>query len=101
MIWESTDQFGNMYVGVSDASDWTQAAEHIRALVAELAARQDTFIVSYDTDFGDLNGPHPDQVTHVLQMPWLSGQPEAQTHIERAIEQAARDLCVTVTARPA
>lgn len=101
MTWESTDQFGNMYVAVSDATNWTQAADHIRALLTELAARQDTFIVTYDTDFGDLNGPHPDQVTHVLQMPWLSGQPEAAIHIEQTIAQAARDLCVTVTARPA
>ncbi|MBX3096010.1 MAG: hypothetical protein KF812_04035 [Fimbriimonadaceae bacterium] len=100
MIWEATDQFGNMYVGVSGANSWDEAGRDIAALVEELAARSDEFVVSVDCEFGDMNGPHPDQVSHVLQMPWISEQANAFPRIEALVQDAALRLGASVSVTP-
>lgn len=72
LLWESTDQFGNMFIGVSSAESVEELADDLRSLVEELGQRGSEGKVTVDFDFGEINGPDPDAVSHVLQCAWLS-----------------------------
>ncbi|MFN3961842.1 MAG: hypothetical protein ACK4NQ_02570 [Fimbriimonadaceae bacterium] len=79
MKWEATDQFGNMYIGQCEdvSTEGLQAA--VRSLVDELLARHEGDVVlTLDVDFGDINGPHPDRVSHVVQAPLLPARVAAE-----------------------
>lgn len=71
MLWESTDQFGNMFIGVSRAQSPAELAEDFTSLVEELKQRGNEGQVTVDFGFGEINGPNPDAVSHVLQVAWL------------------------------
>lgn len=71
MLWESTDQFGNMFIGVSSAQSVEKLGEDFASLVEELKQRGDEGQVTVDFGFGEINGPNPDAVSHVLQVAWL------------------------------
>lgn len=72
MRWESTDQFGNMFIGVSESTDVASFEPDFGSLLDELAARQQgDVVVTVDFGYGGVNGPDPDAVSHVLQVPWL------------------------------
>ena len=74
MRWEATDQFGNLYVALCDATSLDELKPHLASMVAELIARSARPIrITIDTEFGEINGPDPEQVSHVLQIPWISG----------------------------
>lgn len=73
MKWEATDQFGNLYVGVSASSDAETLEPEIDDLLAKLRERcGEQFTVTVDGDYGEINGPDPDSVAYVLQVSWLS-----------------------------
>jgi hypothetical protein len=71
VLWESTDQFGNMFIGVSSAVSVDELSGDLRSLVDELIQRGSEGKVTVDFDFGEINGPDPEAVSHVLQCPWL------------------------------
>ncbi len=72
VLWESTDQFGNMFIGVSSAESVGDLEADLRSLVEELSQRGKEGKVTVDFDFGEINGPDPEAVSHVLQCAWLS-----------------------------
>lgn len=71
VLWESTDQFGNMFIGVSSATSVEELGADLKSLVEELSQRGSEGKVTVDFGFGEINGPDPDAVSHVLQVPWL------------------------------
>lgn len=91
MHWEATDQFGNLYVGVSEAESVDDLRPHLASLVEELCQRTpDPIQVTIDTGYAEINGPNPEQVAYVLQVPWLSGQgPDVMDQVSAAI----REIC--------
>jgi hypothetical protein len=71
VLWESTDQFGNMFIGMSSAQSIAELGEDFASLVEELKQRGNEGQVTVDFGFGEINGPNPDAVSHVLQVAWL------------------------------
>lgn len=70
--WQATDQFGNLYVGESTSSDVDGLLPEIESLIDELAERSGSdFSVTIDFDYGEVCGPDPESVSHVIRAPWL------------------------------
>ncbi len=70
--WEATDQFGNLYVGKSNAASLEELRPHVESLLEKLQERCDGPVqVTIDLQYGQINGPHPEQVSHVLNVPLL------------------------------
>ncbi len=79
MQWEATDQFGNLYVGESEATTLEQLQPELVSLVDELCARTPGPVrISIDLEYGELNGPNPEQISHVLRVPSLASLPFAE-----------------------
>lgn len=73
MQWESTDQFGNMFIGVSKSRDVKGLRSEILSMLSELNSRNEGgYTVTVDFAYGEINGPNPHEVSHVLQVEWLS-----------------------------
>jgi len=72
MEWQATDQFGNLYVGESNAQTIDELRPHLAMLLTEVRERAgDAFQLTVDFDYAEISGPEPDRVTHVLRVPWL------------------------------
>ena len=72
MQWEATDQFGNLFVAMSEATSLDELKPQLTSLVEELQSRNPSgFQVTFDFGYGEINGPDPDQVSHVIQIPWI------------------------------
>lgn len=82
VLWESTDQFGNMFIGVSSAQSMDELREDIRSLVEELSQRGNEGQVTVDFGYGEINGPNPEAVSHVLQVAWLEECDQDQIYKE-------------------
>ncbi|MCW5937631.1 MAG: hypothetical protein KIT11_10040 [Fimbriimonadaceae bacterium] len=90
MEWQATDQFGNLYVAESDAQSLEELRPHIASLVNEVRERAgDSFRITLDMGYQELNGPDPDNVSHVLRVPWFAGQPKDET--TQAVEACVRE----------
>lgn len=75
MEWQATDQFGNLYVGESDAESVDELRPHLASLIEELRLRASGPIqITIDLAYSEINGPDPEQVAYVMQVPWLSSQ---------------------------
>lgn len=99
MEWQATDQFGNLFVGESDAQSWEELRPHVRMLVEELRARAgEGFAVTVDFSYGEVNGPSPDQVSHIVQAPWLAGVDPATGLAE--LEALVAEACAEVGIQP-
>jgi hypothetical protein len=73
MQWQATDQFGNLYVGESAAQTLEELRPHLLSLIRVLHERNPRpFSITIDPSYGEINGPDPDQVSHVLQVAWLT-----------------------------
>jgi hypothetical protein len=73
MQWSATDQFGNLYIGESDATTPDQLRPHLASLLEELRERASgPVVVSIDMDYTEISGPTPDHVSHILRAPNLS-----------------------------
>jgi hypothetical protein len=74
LTWETTDQFGNLVVANSSAS----CADELRSDVADLVERvflrhaDEAVTFSVDFEYGEISAPRGDQVSHMVQVPWLS-----------------------------
>lgn len=87
MEWQATDQFGNLYVGESSAQDIGQLRPHLEMLISALRERAgESFQVTVDFREQDICGPDPEQVSHILRVPWLGTEPR------ESIEQPLRDM---------
>lgn len=98
MKWEATDQFGNLYVGVSEASSWSELQPHIVSMVEEIQARTSSAIrLTIDLEYAEISGPDPDRVSHILKSSWLGGQDadEALSQISQAI--SGNDVSVSIS----
>ncbi|MBS1715459.1 MAG: hypothetical protein JST30_14105 [Armatimonadetes bacterium] len=72
MEWQATDQFGNLFIGESDAESVEELEPHVAQLVAALHERAgETFRIHLDWGYREICGPDPDSVSHVLRVPWL------------------------------
>jgi hypothetical protein len=77
MQWQATDQFGNLFVAQSEATDFEALKPELASLVEELASRNgEGFRVTFDFEYGEINGPHPEQVSHVIRSEWLPSMAE-------------------------
>lgn len=70
--WEATDQFGNLFVAASTASSVEELAADVGSLISELRSAGKSGVVSFDFEYCEINGPDPESVSHVLQVPWLA-----------------------------
>lgn len=78
--WEATDQFGNLFVGLSSAQSVQELIPDIESLAAELSAAGKQGCITVDYGFGEINGPDPEAVSYVLQAPWLTDCDAEATH---------------------
>jgi hypothetical protein len=91
MQWQATDQFGNLYVGSTDANCVDDILPDIESLIQELKARVgDSFQVTVDSSYGEISGPDPGKVTHMLRSTWISDASEED--IER-LQLAIDTIC--------
>lgn len=86
MQWEATDQFGNLYVGVSTATSFGELTPHLQSLAEKLRERfpDEPITVTLDLEYAEINGPNPESVSHVIQCAWLSEQTELSAEELRA-----------------
>lgn len=70
--WEATDQFGNLFVAASTAGSVEELAADVGSLISELRSAGRSGVVSFDFEYCEINGPDPESVSHVLQVPWLA-----------------------------
>jgi hypothetical protein len=85
MIWESTDQFGTLKIGVSAAESWEDLQEDIADLIVEMRALMPQgFALHIDPEDGQIVSPDPDQPNRILQCPWAADQPDAAAQVRVA-----------------
>lgn len=95
MEWQATDQFGNLYVGESDATSVEALRPALASLVEEVRERAgDGFRVTVDFGYREVCGPDPENVTHVLRVPWLGEAPRPETLAE--IAEAVAEACAAL-----
>jgi hypothetical protein len=75
--WEATDQFGNLFVGKSDARDLDALRSDLADLCEAVFERADEVTFAIDVPYSEVSGPKADQVTHVLQVPWFAERRQA------------------------
>ncbi len=71
--WENTDQFGNLKVATSTATTLDNVKSDLEDLVRavfEQHGREVTF--SVDVPYAEISAPRSDQVSHVLNLPFVS-----------------------------
>lgn len=91
MEWQATDQFGNLYIATSDAQNVEELAPHLESLVDELLSRVGTaFAVTVDAPYGEIAGPDPSRVTHMLKVDWLGSA--SDTDLEQ-IQDLIQNIC--------
>ncbi len=93
MQWEATDQFGNLFVATSDSATPESLRPELASMVEELSQRASGPItITVDFDYAEINGPNPEEVSHIIQVPWLNqADPEGTLADIRAIVQELAD----------
>ncbi|MDI9637402.1 hypothetical protein QPK87_10795 [Kamptonema cortianum] len=91
MSWESTDQFGNMFIWTCEGNCVNDLSAPINSMVDELHVRNpENFQVTVDFGYGEINGPDPENVSHVIQASFLMDlDPEVAFGEVEALLQAA------------
>ncbi len=94
MVWESTDNFGNLMSATSNATTLEDLRVDVKSLLEELFHRQaGKCTISVDVPFSQIAGPDENRVSHVLTVPGLSKisdpQPEA---VPKMVREVAADL---------
>ena len=92
MQWEATDQYGNLWVANSDAVCIEELRPHLASLIEQLVQRTEgkPFRVTIDREYGEINGPDPDGVSHVIRCPWVEGLP---AELAQDICDALEEIC--------
>ncbi len=87
MVWEPTDQFGNLYIGTVSAGGAEDLRPALASMFEELLHRCDgEVILTLDPDYGEINGPHPENVSHVLRCDWFGSGAMASEDMRGAVE---------------
>ncbi len=72
--WENTDQFGNLKVAESSATNLDDVADDLRDLARTvLDEHSDCPTFSVDVAYAEISAPRGDQVSHILNLPFISG----------------------------
>ncbi|MBC8064178.1 MAG: hypothetical protein H7Y17_05065 [Chlorobia bacterium] len=98
MKWEATDQFGNLYIGISEASSWTEMQPEIASMLEELRARSSGPLrLTIDLEYSEISGPDPDRVSHILRSSWLGNQnaDDALAQISEAVAGSAVSVALS------
>ncbi len=94
--WEPTDQFGNLYIGTCEAFDVEDLREPLSSMLEELRQRTEGEIrLTVDLEYSEINGPDPEQVSHILRTTWFETQMEAgraPDHIYEAVNDLVSQL---------
>ncbi len=92
MEWQATDQFGNLYIAESGAKSFEELRPHIDMLVDALRERAgESFQVTLDMDYKEICGPHPENVSYLVRVPWLAGQDSVV--VTERVRQLVVDAC--------
>lgn len=89
MEFHATDQFGNLYIGESDAQSFEELTPHVHQLVDAVRERSgDDFKICVDMDYKEILGPDPDKVSHIVRVPWLSNVdgPTAKEAVDKIVK---------------
>jgi hypothetical protein len=82
VVWENTDQFGNMAIGASSASMLEDISADLASMVELVFSRLQVNVeFSIDVAYGEISAPNANQVTHVLQLPWMSQQADSKEEV--------------------
>ncbi len=92
MEWSATDQFGNLYEGISDAQSFEDLHPHLTSLIERLHERVgDAFGITVDVGYCEIVGPDPENVAYVMRVAWLEGQDKGEVHAR--ISEMAEEIC--------
>jgi hypothetical protein len=73
LAWESTDQFGNLMVASSDTSSELELLEVLKDFCTVVCERNsDPISIAIDVAYSEVSAPRADQVTHVLNLNFIS-----------------------------
>ncbi|MEI8282973.1 MAG: hypothetical protein WCG75_11245 [Armatimonadota bacterium] len=71
--WENTDQFGNLKVATSSATNIADVEPDLRDLArAVFDQHSENVKFSIDITYAEISAPRGDQVSHVLNLPFVS-----------------------------
>ena len=71
--WENTDQFGNLKVATSTATDLSDVEPDLRDMArAVFEQHGEEVLFSVDVAYAEISAPRGDQVSHVLNLPFVS-----------------------------
>lgn len=87
--WDNTDQFGNLKVAISDASDAETFESHVQDMIARVREQHGDagLIFSVDTSYKEVAAPRGDQVSHILQCDWLDNPSHSSEEIQELIRK--------------
>lgn len=71
--WQNTDQFGNLKVAVATGTSLEDIFEDLDGLAeAVFTQHSENVQFSIDVPYGEIAAPSGDQVSHILQIPFLA-----------------------------
>lgn len=92
MHWSATDQFGNLYEGISDAQSLEELHPHLLSLIEQLHERVgDGFSVTVDIGYCEIVGPDPENVSHIMRVAWLEGQ--SKDEVQAGVSTMVEEIC--------
>ena len=92
VVWENTDQFGNMAIGASSASTPEDISADLASMVELVFSRlPENAEFSIDVACGEISAPNANQVTHVLQLPWMSQQVDSKEEVFAKVSSILTD----------
>lgn len=92
MEWSATDQFGNLYEGISDAQSLDELRPHVLSLIEQLHERVgEAFSVTVDIGYCEIVGPDPENVSHIMRVAWLEGQDKDE--VRAGVSAMVEEIC--------
>ena len=100
--WENTDQFGNLKVATSSATGLEDVESDLRDMArAVFEQHGEDAMFSVDVSYAEVSAPKGDQVSHLLNLPFVSdlvasGMPKGEIQdsltrqMERIVGETAR-----------
>lgn len=102
MRWESTDQFGNLFVGSSEATSREELKADLESMAEEVfLRREDGVAFAIDLDYAEIAAPDANQVSHVMQLPWISHRLESGEDREAVFADIEATLAEALAGRRA
>jgi hypothetical protein len=74
LSWENTDQFGNLKVATSSATGLEDVEADLRDMSRTVFEQHgEDVMFSVDVSYAEVSAPKGDQVSHLLNLPFVSG----------------------------